>query len=76
MKSIVRGLGLVAACGALLVTAGCAEDNEKAANITTWPGATTGPGATQARSQQDYGKQQAAKGGFSYKSQGYPGASK
>jgi len=72
MRSIVRGLGLVAACGALLAAAGCGEDNEKAILNTQAPvGKGSGPVP---RTQEEYGKQQAARGNSMYKSQGYPGA--
>jgi len=72
MKSIISGLGFAGVCLVMLAAAGCGEDNDKSAKLTSAPpgtGANAPP-----RNQAEYGKRNQALQGSNLKSQGYPGA--
>ncbi len=72
MRKLRLGFGLSLGL-ALLAVGGCAEDNEKAANITSVAPASGTAGA--AKTQEEYRKMspQGTGGGYG-KSSGYPGA--
>ena len=73
MKRFPRGL--VAAFGGLTLLAviGCAEDNEKGAQITSTPPAA-GAGAAPRTQEEYFKKNPGSQGTGAYKGQGYPGA--
>jgi hypothetical protein len=71
MKFMLSGFGIILACAVLFSAAGCGENNETTANITSGPAK---PGeAPPPKDQEEYGKRLQQQQG-NLKSQGYPGA--
>ncbi|MHB1555849.1 MAG: hypothetical protein ACYC61_00075 [Isosphaeraceae bacterium] len=79
MNTLIRGLGLGVVLSAALIMSGCSTDNETAAskeagagNVPAPEKGTTKDGVVQAKSYDDYAKQQQS--GGMYSGGGYPGA--
>jgi len=70
-KWIARALPMVASLALLAGVAGCQENNDEAAKITSTPPAAGSAGP--AKTQQEYMKNN-MQGATDYKGQGYPGA--
>jgi hypothetical protein len=75
MRTLRLGLAALVVCAGVVGLAGCQEDNNKTANITSLPGGgSSGP----PKSQKEFMEQQKAKLGpsGSYGGSGYPGSEK
>jgi hypothetical protein len=74
MRSLRLGLAAAVVCAGAVGLAGCQEDNNKTANITSLPG---GGASAPPKTQQEFYKQQKDKqGATGYGSSNYPGSEK
>jgi hypothetical protein len=74
MRSLRLGLAAAFVCAGAVGLAGCQEDNNKTANITSLPGGgVTAPAKTQ---QEFYQKQKERQGPTGYGGSNYPGTEK